>query len=83
MGAPPPRVGWAVVNVDDGSVWARTTSLLGAFRRIAAGSDDPMTWRDVQNRRVAGDPIEVTMLGDRYRFEVVPASEVVEVERIP
>lgn len=76
MAAPPARVGWAVVNLDDGTVWSRTTSLLGAFRRIAAGSDVPLSWRDVQAARLAGEPLEIPVAGDLHRFEVVPASDV-------
>ncbi len=71
---------FAVVD-ETGAVVAAVGSMIGACRKIAAASDEAVTWRDVDaHLKATGDPFCTSVAGVQAEYTVIPWSDVVEVD---
>lgn len=63
------------VIVDDrGYAFGTARTEIAAYRKIARGCDEPLTWRDVRDM-AAGGPIPVTVIGVRMDLTVLPIDQ--------
>lgn len=71
--------GWAIV-AEDGSVVNVCRTEVAAYRAIAeaSNSDEPLTWQDVRDIIAKNGSIEIQMLCWTATFEVLPTSELID-----
>ena len=69
--------GWAIVAEDGGVVNVCRTEV-AAYRAIAEASDEPLTWQDVRDIIAKNGSIETQMLCWTATFEVLPTSELID-----
>lgn len=70
---------YAVVD-ETGAVVAKAASKIGAFRKIAAASDERLSWRDVADHFADHDELATSVAGGPTVYQIVAWADVEETD---